>query len=119
MSFPEAFILALPSVTIALIGLIVQARRERNKPQVDEGSAYAALTTALQTSGKTIDDLFKMLSDVPELKRKIEDLENEMEDLRSGVEILTNQLVEHRIEPRWKPRNRIEPIKKASEFGRK
>jgi hypothetical protein len=68
--------------------------------------AYASLSNALQTSGKTINDLFVMLAEVPGLQSKLEEMESEMADLRLGVGILTKQLVENGQTPEWKPRAR-------------
>jgi hypothetical protein len=82
--------------------------------------AYESLSAALQTSGKTINDLFLMLAELPDLQNKLDEMETEMADLRLGVGILTSQLVENHIKPNWKPRapsKKPEVKKKSSGFG--
>jgi hypothetical protein len=81
--------------------------------------AYESLSAALQTSGQTIDDLFKMLAEVPAMKNQLDDMAEEIEDLRLGVGILTAQLVKHRLEPEWKPKAARVRQAKPSGFGGK
>jgi len=66
--------------------------------------AYETLLAALRTSGQTIDDLFKMLAEVPQLKSQLDDMQDELDDLRLGVGILTTQLLKRNIQPDWRPR---------------
>jgi hypothetical protein len=81
-----------------LLALVANARKQSS-------DAYASLTTALQTSGHTIDDLLRMLSEVPQLKREIETLKAERADWEFGIALLIAQLVEARMTPRWMPKN--------------
>jgi hypothetical protein len=93
----------------------------RSEWRKGNGDAYESLATALRTSGQTIDDLFKMLAEVPELKRQLDDMQDELDDLRLGVGILTTQLLKRNIAPEWHPqavkRERTKPAKKSSGFS--
>ena len=106
---------------IVAVPVYLKMRSEWGK---NNGDAYEALASALRTSGQTIDDLFKMLSEVPALKQQLDDVQDELDDLRLGVGILTTQLLKRNITPEWHPRAvkkdkaPTRPVK-SSGFGRK
>jgi transposase len=90
--------------------------------------AYDSLSNALQTSGKTIDDLFRMLAEVPKLQQQVAELREELErrdeiieSQNVGIGILLSQIGDARMTPRWRPLTAQDtrPIKnKKSGFGK-
>jgi|WetSurMetagenome_2_1015567.scaffolds.fasta_scaffold11081_12 hypothetical protein len=99
-----------------------------------ESGAYSELMAALRTSGQTIDDLFKQLSEVPALQRQVGELREELRkrdltieaqndvirEQNLGIGQLMAQLVNARIAPAWKPRDvlaTIPPKNKAKRQG--
>jgi hypothetical protein len=68
--------------------------------------AYEALATALQTSGKTIGELFEMLSELPELKDELEKVKRDWRADNQGAWANHDELVSHELQPPYVPRKR-------------
>lgn len=91
-----AEIASLAAVAVTVYGIYSQ-RRNRTS------DAYSVLLNALKTSGQTIDDLMKMIADVPKMRQEIEELKREREDWKIGIGLLLGQIVDAQIVPTWIP----------------
>jgi hypothetical protein len=101
---------ALIAVFVSLMSVLVQWQRDRNKPQVDTATVSQINTSAnialIEPLTRRIDALEIELNEEREArKREHTEMRVELEDLRIGVGILTAQLVDAKMTPRWKPRN--------------
>lgn len=112
----EAIILAAIPGTLALIAVLVQARKDRNKPQLDSSSAYSTLLDALQKSGKTIEDLMEMLAEVPHLRQELAQVKADWKMDNLGAWANHDKLIEHQIAPPYRPSKRYAtgPLKEGT-----
>lgn len=104
-------ILSLLSAIGVITGLVIQFRKYNS-------DAYKSLIDALSTSGQTIDDLMKMVAEMPALRSKLADATDRLDRLvaaetawnkernewKIGIARLIAQLVSSGIRPDWLPR---------------
>jgi chromosome segregation ATPase len=63
----------------------------RSEWMKSKGDAYESLSTALRTSGQTIDDLFKMLSDVPKMRAQLDAANEALEKANNQIAYLVDR----------------------------
>lgn len=69
-------------------------------------SAYAELTVALQTSGKTIGELFEMLAELPNIKAELEQVKQDWRVDNQGAWANHDELISNNLKPPYVPRKR-------------